>query len=79
MEILKFKTNIEDQESVAKVGSFLDHQEGINKWDVDTNSEDKILSISGSNINPQKIENTIQQAGYQAEMIRVTGISGEDL
>jgi len=79
MEILKFKTNIADQESVNKVGSLLDQQEGISKWNIDPNSDDNVLSISGDNVNPQKIENVVQEAGFQAETIRVVGIGGSDL
>jgi copper chaperone len=79
MEILKFKTNLEKQENVAAVSSFLDKESNITNWQVDTDSEDKILSISGENIDPQTIENGLNEVGYKAEVLRIVGASGEGL
>ena len=79
MEILKFKTNIGSQEALAKVGPVLDGEKSISKWNVDTDGTDHLLSISGVDVDPQRVENAVQQAGYKAELIRVLGIGGHDL
>ncbi|GAA4455614.1 hypothetical protein GCM10023189_23620 [Nibrella saemangeumensis] len=79
MEILKFKTNIKCGGCVAAVTPFLDKDEQISKWQVDTESPDKLLSISGKDIDPQQIINLVEQAGYKAELVRVMGIGGGDL
>ena len=79
MEILKFKTNLEKQENVAAVAAFLDREANISNWQVDTDSEDKILSIAGENIDPQKIENGLKEAGFNAAILRVVGTSGTGL
>jgi len=79
MKILKFKTNLKNQDNVSKVAPYLDKVENISNWQVDTESEDKILSVSGENIDPQKIENTLQEAGFKAEVLRIVGIGGEGL
>ena len=63
MKILKFKTNLKNQDNVSKVAPYLDNAENISNWQVDTESEDKILSVSGEKIDPQKIENALQEAG----------------
>jgi len=79
MKILKFKTNINTEADVAKLAPLLDKEESISKWDVDTDSEEKVLSVSGENLLIQKVENAIQEAGFEAETLRVLGIGGEDL
>lgn len=79
MEILKFKTNIKCGGCVATVTPFLDQDEQITNWQVDTNSPDKILSLSGENVDPQHVINLIEQAGFKAELLRVVGIAGGDL
>ncbi|MGV3539751.1 MAG: heavy-metal-associated domain-containing protein [Rufibacter sp.] len=79
MELLKFKTNIDSQVAFAKVETLLDQQKAISQWDIDLESEDHILSVSGENLDPQKIENAVQQAGYQVEPLRVLGIYGKGL
>ena len=79
MKILKFKTNINTEADVAKLAPLLDKEESISKWDVDTASEEKVLSVSGENLLLQKVENAIQEAGFEAETLRVLGIGGEDL
>jgi len=79
MEILKFKTNIGSKEDVSKVAPQLDKLTNISKWDVDTEIEEKVLSISGKDLNPQKVVNAMQEAGFEAEILRVLGIGGEDM
>ena len=79
MEILKFKTNIKCGGCVATVTPFLDKEESIQNWQVDTASADKILTVSGKDVNPQKVKNLVEKAGFKAEMMQVTGTSGSDL
>ncbi|QMU26616.1 copper chaperone (plasmid) [Adhaeribacter radiodurans] len=79
MKILKFKTNISTQEQIALITPILDQVEGISKWDIDPDSNDNILSVSGENLNPQKVENVIQKAGFKVEVLRILGIAGESL
>jgi copper chaperone len=79
MEILKFKTNVASQEAVSKVAPYLDRVEQISKWNIDTEGADKVLSVSGTDLNPQTIEDTLGQAGYKGTLLRVMGINGGDL
>jgi copper chaperone len=79
MEIFKFKTNIASQEAIAQVAPFLDEAADIRKWKVDVASPDKVLSVSGENLYPSIVEKAVQQAGYQAEILRVIGIGGDDI
>ncbi|GAA4400656.1 hypothetical protein GCM10023187_14070 [Nibrella viscosa] len=79
MKVLKFKTNIKCGGCVATVRPFLDGEKSISKWNVDTDSPDKILSVSGEDVDPQRVENLVKEAGYNAEMVRVVGIGGGEL
>lgn len=79
MKIFKFKTNLHNQENVTKVAAFLDKEDNISNWQVDTDSEENILSLSGENIDPQKIENALAEAGFKAQVLRVIGTGGEGL
>jgi copper chaperone len=79
MKILKFKTNIENQESLNQVSSLLDQEEAISKWKVDTEDNDHLLSVSGYDLEPDIVKALVERAGYRAELIRVLGIGGEDV
>lgn len=79
MEIIKFKTDIENDEALSRVAPYLDKEESISRWKLDTGNTEKILSISGTDLDPQRIENVVKQAGFKAEIIRVIGIGGSDL
>lgn len=69
MKILHFKTNINCSGCVATVRPFLDKEESINNWQVDTAGKDKMLRVSGPNLDPQRVKSLIERAGFKAEVI----------
>jgi copper chaperone len=69
MEKLKFKTNINCGGCIAKVTPVLNQTEGIDKWDVDINNPQKILTVETSKPNDQQIVQALQKIGYVAERI----------
>lgn len=79
MKVLKFRTSIDSQEALSQVAPYLGEEPSINKWSIDTSSEENILSVSGQDINPQTVESAVEKAGFKAEVIRVIGIDGGDL
>ena len=79
MKILKFKTNINCGDCVKSVTPYLDAEESISKWQVDTSIPDKILSVSGEELEPHKVKSLVEKAGFKAEVVRVQGIGGGDL
>ncbi|KAA3438707.1 copper chaperone [Rufibacter hautae] len=79
MELLKFKTNIGQEEEIGKVAPYLDGVTEVSKWKVDTNTGENILSVSGDNLDPQKVKNAVAEAGFSAELLRVLGIGGDEL
>ena len=79
MKILKFKTNINCGDCVKSVTPYLDGEKAVSKWQVDTNSPDKILSVSGEELEPHKVKSLVEKSGFKAEVVRVQGIGGGDL
>ena len=79
MEVLKFKTNIKCGGCVATVTPFLNKEESIQNWQVDTSSADKVLTVSGHDVDPQNIKNIVEQAGFKAHLMQVLGVSGNDV
>lgn len=67
METKQFKTNIKCSGCVAKVTPGLNETAGENNWNVDLQSSEKILTISGDTIDTEKISKALEKAGYRAE------------
>jgi copper chaperone len=66
MQTLKFKTNINCNNCIEKVKPVLDTKNEIKEWNVDISNPDKILTVTGDNIDYQNIENTLFEIGYRA-------------
>ncbi|NQX38034.1 Copper chaperone CopZ [Pedobacter steynii] len=70
METLKFKTTIKCEGCIATVTPHLNNLSEISKWEVDTTSPDKILTVEGNeSLDAQVIKDTLNKAGYAAEKI----------
>ncbi|NUO00890.1 MAG: heavy-metal-associated domain-containing protein [Saprospiraceae bacterium] len=59
----QFKTNINCGNCVRTVSGFLNEIEGINRWEVDTTSSDKILTVEGS-VPAATIIAAVEEAGF---------------
>lgn len=66
---LKFKTNINCAGCVAKVTPFLDGETGIESWDVDTTSTDKVLTVQVDGLKEQAVIQTVEKAGFKIESL----------
>lgn len=66
---MKFKSNINCQNCVAKVKNTLDGLVGVNAWKVDTENPAKILEVSNNDITPSEIVNKLKRIGFIAEEI----------
>ena len=69
MGTMKFKTNINCSNCVAKVTPFLDKKAGKGTWNVDTESDDKILTVENSELTVEDIVKTIKRTGFEANQI----------
>ena len=64
MEILVFKTNVENMRHVRRLYSLLKAIRGVLKWNIDTEDVDKILRVEVVSVAPGKIEMALQSEGY---------------
>lgn len=69
MNTLKFKTNINCGGCVSKVTPFLNKQEGIDSWEVDTVNPDKILIVNSSGATEEDVKSTLEKVGFKAESV----------
>jgi copper chaperone len=69
METLKFKTNIKCGGCIAQVTPHLNNVEGIRQWQVDTASPDKVLTVEFEDVEPRRIVEAVQTAGFKAQAL----------
>lgn len=67
METLKFKTNIKCSGCIATVTPFLNNIPEISKWEVNTETPEKVLTIEADDeLNAGTVVETLEKAGYVA-------------
>ncbi|GAA4452904.1 hypothetical protein GCM10023189_17070 [Nibrella saemangeumensis] len=69
METLKFKTNIKCGACVATVTPHLNKLEGVERWDVDLQNPNRILTVEADSASEQEVVKAITEAGYKAEAV----------
>lgn len=79
MKILKFKTDIHNEEELANVAPMLNEEKMISKWKLDLASPEKVLSVSGEEVSPDIVTRIFKENGFQAEPLHVLAIGGHDL
>lgn len=70
MEKYKFKTNINCGGCKATVTPYLDNIEGIQKWEVETDHKDKILTIDADGARKSDIQQAVESAGFKIEPLK---------
>lgn len=66
-ETLKFKTNINCSGCVAQVKPTLDATKGIERWEVDTEDRNKILTVIGEDLSEQDIVEAVRLSGFKIQ------------
>jgi len=69
MSTYKFKTTMSCSGCVSKVEKLMTKENGIEKWEVDLNSDDKILTVETGTLLPEQISTLLLKAGYKAAQI----------
>ena len=69
MNTLKFKTNINCAGCLAKVSPFLNAEQSIEKWDVDTSIPEKILTVETDEANADRVISVVKSAGFNIEKV----------
>ena len=65
----QFKTNIMCGSCIAKVTPYLNANNEIKNWEVDTQNPNKVLTVETDNLNNERVREIVQQAGFKAEPI----------
>lgn len=69
METLKFKSTIKCAACIATVTPFLNTVDGIEKWEVDLSSPDRVLTVESNGATAAQVSTALEKAGYKAEAI----------
>ncbi len=73
MNTLKFKTNLKCAGCMYAIKPYMDALEGVNSWDVDLDSPEKVVEVKTDSATPEEIKEAIEkaigEAGYTAELI----------
>ena len=67
MNTYQFKTNIKCGGCIAAVTPYLNANNEIKHWSVDTENKDKILTVEADNLSGEAVVEIVKKAGYQAE------------
>ncbi len=68
MKTLKFKTNIQCSNCLAKVTPKLNEQSDIESWNVDLQDPERTLTVNTENLEPDAIKKAVLKAGFIAEV-----------
>ncbi len=69
MKTLKFKTNINCGNCLAKVAPKLNEQTDIQSWDVDLQDPERTLTVTTENLEPEDIKKAVLKAGFLANPV----------
>ena len=69
MNIIKFKSNIKCNGCIAAINDKMNELVGENKWQVDLNSDDRILTVESDDISAKDVSEELSKLGYLAEEI----------
>ena len=70
MKTMNFKTTMKCGMCVATATPFLNNVKGVDKWDIDTTNPDKILTVTGDNVDENAITEAVEKAGFKAEPVK---------
>ena len=69
MSTLKFKSNINCTGCLSKVTPVFNDEQAIEKWGVDLEHDDRILTVETDELNAEEVQQKVSKAGFQAQLI----------
>lgn len=69
MDTLKFKTTIKCNGCIATVTPHLNAVKGIENWEVDLESPDRVLTVESNDVSASEIVDSVTKAGYKIEKL----------
>ena len=70
MDILIFKTDLNNPQRISKVEQLMQEINGISRWNVDMHDCDNVLRIEATKVSPRAVENVLKKAGYYCEELQ---------
>ena len=70
MKKLQFKTNINCSGCVASATPVLNSIAGIEQWEVNTQSSDKVLTVITNSLSEKDVVEAVEKAGYKASPLK---------
>lgn len=70
MKTLQFKTTLKCSGCVDNIKSEFNNDKNIESWNVDLQTNPKVLTVTGENITAAEIETLLQQKGYKGELVK---------
>jgi hypothetical protein len=67
LQVLVFKTNLQNEKDVMHISPLMSNTPGILKWNVDQHDIDNVLRIETAWLLPQDIIRMVMGAGYLCE------------
>lgn len=67
MKTQKFKTNINCGNCLSKVTPILNAEPRINSWEVDLESDDRVLTVESEEMSAEDVFKTVIKAGFIAK------------
>jgi copper chaperone CopZ len=65
MKALRYTTNINCNNCIARVTPYLDALPSIVHWEVDTTHPEKILTVYGDEVRDESVQQKVREAGYR--------------
>lgn len=70
MNKYQFKTNINCSGCIEEVTPYLNSNNAIKSWKIDTENADKILTVETDNLSSELIEEIVKHAGFSAKSLQ---------
>ena len=67
MEVLVFRTGVNNTENIDAIAGKFNSMNGIHKWSFDLDDNEKILRVEAVGISPREIENVLTGMNYYCE------------
>ena len=67
MEVLVFRTGVNNTENIDAIAGKFNSMNGIHKWSFDFDDNERILRVESVGISPREIENVLTGMNYYCE------------
>lgn len=66
---ISFQTDLHCGGCVSKIEAGLNKLPGMDRWEVDLQHEQRLLSVWGQEIDPQAVQEVLESCGFEAQLV----------